>query len=206
MHRPPAFSIDEREALAVVTDWPLAQLVVVTAEGLPLATPVPMIVRGDSLVGHLARPNPVLRHPGAALAIFTAPDAYVTPSWYPGKAVDGKVVPTWNYTIVHIAGRLIVHDDPTWTLQLVSDLTDHFESARQEPWKVTDAPAEWIEALVRGIVGIELVDLQIVGKHKMSQNRSVEDRVAVAAGLDALDDPPGSPSHAVAEAIRSTIR
>jgi transcriptional regulator len=206
VHRPPAFSVDDRAALAVVAAEPLAQLVVVTDDGAPLATPVPMIMRGDSLVGHLARPNPVLRHPGAALAIFTAPDAYVTPSWYPGKPVDGKVVPTWNYTTVQIAGRLVVHDDPAWTLQVVSDLSDHFESERPEPWTVGDAPSDWIETLVRGIVGIELVDLRITGKHKMSQNRSVEDRVAVAAGLDALDDPPGSPSHAVADAVRSTIR
>jgi transcriptional regulator len=209
MYRPPAFALGDDAALAVVVRSPLSQLVVV-ADGAPLATPVPMIVRGEALVGHLARPNPVLKHPGPAVAIFTDADAYVTPRWYPGKAIDGKVVPTWNYTTVQISGRLIVHDDPGWTRQVVTDLTDHFESAsaestNAEPWSVSDAPDEWIAGMLRAIVGIELVQLQIVGKHKLSQNRPVDDRIAVADGLDALGDPAGSATRSVADAIRRTL-
>lgn len=204
MYRPPAFALGYDAALEVVARCALAQLVVV-ADGVPIATPVPMIVRGDALVGHLARPNPVLSRSGAALAIFAGADAYVTPRWYPGKAVDGKVVPTWNYTTVQIRGRLVVHDDPGWTLQVVRDLTDHFEATSERPWSVSDAPEEWVAGMLRAIVGIELVDLEIAGKHKLSQNRSVDDRVAVADGLDALGESPGSDTCAVARAIRDTL-
>ena len=204
MYRPPAFAMDDDAALDVVVRRPLAQLIVV-ADGVPLATPVPMIVRGDSLVGHLARTNPVWKHPGPGLAIFTDADAYITPRWYPGKAVDGKVVQTWNYTTVQIRGRLVVHDDPAWTHGVVSDLTDHFESSSEAPWAVTDAPDAWVASMVRGIVGVELVDLQIVGKHKLSQNRSVDDRLAVADGLDGLGDAPGSATRLVSEAMRRTL-
>ena len=195
---------------AVVDVRPLAHLVVVDGDGAPVATPVPLIRRGDSLVGHLARPNPVLGHAGPALAIFGGDDAYVSPGWYPGKAIDGKVVPTWNYTTVHVAGRLVVHDDAAWTRQVVGDLSDVMERALADrtgvrPWAVDDAPQDWVAAMVRGIVGIELVDLRIVGKHKMSQNRAADDRSAVADGLDSLGDAAGSATRRVAAAIRATI-
>lgn len=182
MYRPAAFRTDDADALELIAAHPLAQLVVV-ADGVPAATPVPMFVRGDSLVGHLARPNGIWHHPGPALAIFSGVDAYVSPRWYEGKTADGKVVPTWNYVTVQIAGRLVAHDDPTWTLQLVSDLTDRFEAAFESPWAVGDAPSDYVQTMLRGIVGIELVDLQIVGKAKLSQNRPVADQLQVRAGL-----------------------
>ena len=117
------------------------------------------------------------------MAIFAGPDAYVSPRWYEAKTIDGKVVPTWNYVTVQVPGRLVVHDDPDWTLRLVSDLTEHFESAFDAPWAVTDAPADYVQTMLRGIVGIELVDIEIVGKSKLSQNRPREDQRRVAAGL-----------------------
>jgi transcriptional regulator len=178
MYRPAAFEADAATSVALIDQHPLAQLVVVV-DGLPVATPVPLIRRGTSLVGHLARPNDAWRHPGPALAIFTGIDSYVSPRWYEGKAIDGKVVPTWNYTTAHVTGRLIAHDDPTWTLQVVRDLTDTFEAAFDEPWAVSDAPDEYVTMMARGIVGIELVDLDIVGKTKLSQNRSATDQERV---------------------------
>ena len=201
MYRPPAFRADDAEALELIGRHPLAQLVVV-ADGRPVATPVPLMIRGDTLVGHLARPNPVWRHPGQALAIFTGADSYVSPRWYADKATDGKVVPTWNYLTVQVAGRLVVHDDREWTHRLVSDLTDRFEAAYDDPWAVTDAPDEFVASMLRGIVGIELVDLEIVGKVKLSQNRPEGDRRRVAAGLAE-----GSPAdQAVADAVARSFR
>lgn len=197
MFRPPAFRADDDDAVELIRDHPLAQLVVVDADGAPSATPVPLVLRGDALVGHLARANPVWRHPGRALAIFSGADAYVSPRWYATKEVDGKVVPTWNYVTVQVAGRLVVHDHPMWTGQVVSDLTDHFESGFTDPWSVADAPDDYVSAMVRGIVGIELVDLEIVGKLKLSQNRPETDRRRVAEAFAT-----GSPAErAVARAM-----
>jgi transcriptional regulator len=201
MYRPPAFRAGDAEALGLIAQHPLAQLVAV-ADGRPIATPVPLIMRGDALVGHLARPNPVWRHPGPALAIFSGADSYVSPRWYADKAVNGKVVPTWNYLTVQVAGRLVVHDDPVWTHRLVSDLTDHFEASSDDPWAVTDAPDEYVGSMVRGIVGIELVELELVGKLKLSQNRTEDDRRRVAAGLST-----GSPAEqAIADAVAGSLR
>jgi transcriptional regulator len=184
MYQPPAFRADDAAAHEVIAQHPLAHLVVV-ADGAPIATPVPMIMRSDRLVGHLARPNPVWRCGGSALAIFGGVDAYVSPRWYENKPIDGKVVPTWNYTAVQVRGTLVVHDDPTWTLQVVSDLSDHFERAFDAPWAVSDAPDDFVHTMVRGIVGIEMVDLEVVGKLKLSQNRPAIDQQRVADGLAA---------------------
>lgn len=206
MYRPPAFRAADDAAWVLVAAHPLAQLVVVDDDGAPVATPVPLLRRGDALVGHVARGNPVWRHPGAALAIFTGADAYVSPRWYTNKAVDGRVVPTWNYSTVHIAGTLRVHDDAAWVLDVVTDLTDVMEAERMvgermegEPWAVTDAPADHIAGLLRGIVGVEIVDLQVTGKAKLSQNRTAEDRRRIAEGLDEL----GPAERAVSGAMRA---
>jgi transcriptional regulator len=158
-----------------------------------------MIIRGSSLVGHLARPNPVWRHGGEALAIFTGVGGYVSPRWYEAKRVDGKVVPTWNYTTVHARGTLVAHDEPQWKLDLVTQLTDRFERGANVPWAVTDAPPDYVEALLRGIVGIEIVDVAFESKAKLSQNRSAVDRATAAAGLAE-----GTPrEQALAEAMRA---
>lgn len=182
MYRPAAFAASDDEAWQLIAAHPLAQLVVASPDGL-LATPVPLVRRGDALVGHLARPNPVWRHPGDAMAMFTGVDAYVSPRWYEGKPIDGKVVPTWNYTTAHVHGRLVVHDDAAWVADVVRLLTDTFERPMGDPWSVDDAPADYVTTMLRGIVGIELVDLRIEGKAKLSQNRSVADRTAVADGV-----------------------
>jgi transcriptional regulator len=163
------------------------------------ATPVPMIVRGSSLVGHLARPNRVWRDGGDALAIFTGVDGYVSPRWYEAKRVDGKVVPTWNYTTVHARGTLVAHDDAKWKLDLVTQLTERFELGADAPWAVSDAPADYVETLLRGIVGIEIAGVEFDTKAKLSQNRSAADRSTAAAGLAE-----GTPrEQALAEAMRA---
>jgi transcriptional regulator len=182
MYLPATFVATNGEATALIGAHPLAQLVVHGPDGL-VATPVPLIGRANSLVGHLTKANPLCGHGGAALAIFAGPDAYVSPGLYPTKAETGKVVPTWNYETVQVRGTLVFHDDSEWKLGLVSELTNHFERDRAQPWRVTDAPADYIGKLLNSIIGIELVDLTIVAKRKLSQNRPDQDRLAVESAF-----------------------
>lgn len=165
-----------------------AQLVTVGEDGTPDATFLPVLWEGDRLVGHLARANPHWRRivdGSPALAIVTGADTYVSPSWYATKAEHGKVVPTWNYSVVHLRGAVTVHDDPVWVRGLVTRLTDRHEQPRAEPWAVTDAPADYVDKNLRPIVGVELVVGSVEAKAKLSQNRSDEDRAGVATGLAA---------------------
>ena len=165
-----------------------AQLVTVGADGVPDATFLPVLWEGDRLVGHLARANPHWQRivdGSPALAVVTGSDTYVSPSWYAAKAEHGRVVPTWNYSVVHLRGRVLLHDDPAWVRGLVTRLTDRHEQPRAEPWGVTDAPADYVEKNLRPIVGVEIVVASVEAKAKLSQNRSDEDRAGVAAGLRA---------------------
>lgn len=172
-----------------------AQLVTVSTDGAPDATFLPVLWEGDSVVGHVARANAHWRRmveDAPALAIVTGPDTYVSPSWYATKVEHGRVVPTWNYSVVHLRGRLRVHDDPDWVRALVTRLTDHHEQPRAEPWQVTDAPEDYVAKNLRPIVGVELVVEQVEAKAKLSQNRSGKDRAGVAAGVAADgQDPTG---------------
>ncbi|CAM3741392.1 Transcriptional regulator [Bordetella sputigena] len=196
MYVPPAFREEDLSAIhRVMREARLVQLVTHGADGL-IATPLPMLLAADEgeqgvLYGHMARANPHWRAPveGEALAIFMGPDAYVTPSWYASKQRDGKVVPTWNYVAVHAYGPVEFFDDAERLLRVVSGLTDRQESTREAPWAVSDAPADYIAAMLRGIVGVRLPIVRIDAKRKMSQNRNPEDRAGVAAGLAASDDP-----------------
>ena len=199
MYRPAAFELDDDSARALIAEHPLAQLVVATPTGLQ-ATPVPLIVRGDTLVGHFARPNELWQHPGPALAIFTGVDGYVSPNWYPSKHEHGKAVPTWNYETVHVRGTLVVHDDHDWKLAVLAQLTDWFERTSEHPWRLDDAPTDYIEAMIRGVVGIELTDLRIEAKSKLSQNRAEADRQGVIAGLSA-----STTNHAVADRMLDAL-
>jgi transcriptional regulator len=173
----------------------LATLVTATDEGL-LATPLPLFLVPEegplgTLYGHVARANPQWRLPARSetMALFTGPDAYVTPSWYETKRETGRVVPTWNYVAVHAYGKVEFFEDADRLLAVVTRLTDLHESGRAEPWAVTDAPEPFIRSQLRGIVGVRLPIARIDGKRKMSQNRSVADRAGVAAGLAASDRP-----------------
>src|SRR5690606_16147633 len=135
---------------------------------------------------HVARANPVwktLESSPSVLVIFQGPDAYISPSAYPSKRSDTRVVPTWDYAVVHATGTARVIDDCDWLLQQLEDLTQANEAGRQEPWRLSDAPAEYIDKLLANIVGIEIPVAKLVGKWKMSQNRSVCDRLGVVEDL-----------------------
>lgn len=162
-----------------------------------------------ALRGHFARANEQWKQlDGAAvLALFPLTDGYVTPSRYPSKAEHHRVVPTWNYEVVHAHGTARIHDDPTWVRQLVSDLTDHHESARHdldvaERWAVTDAPSDFVDKQLRAIVGIEIDITRLDGKRKLSQNRSDADRLEVIAGHAAS---PAEQDQALAMAMRDVL-
>ena len=194
MYIPAHFAPDETQVNELLRNHGAADLVTLTAQGL-VATMLPFIYvpPGDSgtaephgaLHGHLARNNEQwkLDSVGEALVIVRGPDAYITPGWYATKAETGRVVPTWNYVTAHVYGRLIVHDDPVWTEDLVRRLTTKHEAYRNHPWSVDDAPRPFIEGQLRAIVGIELAITRIEAKAKLSQNRSPADVEGVIAGL-----------------------
>jgi len=173
---------------------PLVSLVTMGSSGL-FATHLPVILHRETdtravLRGHLSRANQQWREYDAsvpALAIFAGPEHYITPNWYPEKAATGKVVPTWNYAVVHAYGALKVIEDPTWLLTHLNSLTDTHEASSPAPWKVSDAPADYVESIARGIVGIELTIERLEGKWKVSQNQTEQTRVSVAEGLSELN-------------------
>jgi len=189
MYTPNAFRMETDHALALVEARPFATLVSLGRGGL-LSTPLPFLLdrQGEQirLIGHIARANPHWRDFDPAvpsLAIFQGGDAYVTPSWYAAKRETGKVVPTWNYSAVHIHGTLRLVEEPAALLAIVSRLTDRHEAGRATPWVVNDAPADYIAAMLKAIVGLELLVERVEGKAKLSQNRPAEDQAAVRAGL-----------------------
>ena len=164
-----------------------AELVTVGADGYPAATLMPFLREEDRLLMHMARGNAHWKaiEPGTpALAIVAGAQAYVSPSWYATKREHGRVVPTWNYSAVHLTGRVTTHHDPAWLRNLVERLTERHEHGRPHPWAVTDAPPDYVEKQLRAIVGIELVIERVEAKAKLSQNRSNEDRAGVVEGLE----------------------
>ncbi len=194
MYIPPAFQEDDIATLhAAIRVSRLTNFITATADGL-IGTPLPMILNETegphgTLYGHVARANPQWKRVpiGDAMAVFMGPDAYVTPSWYATKRQTGKVVPTWNYVAVHAYGPVEFFEDADRLLDVVTRLTKLHESARPDPWVVTDAPKEFIQSQLRGIVGLRMPITRVDGKRKMSQNRSAEDRAGVVNGLAASD-------------------
>ncbi len=191
MYLPAHFEENRTDLLhAAIRESGLATLVTVGAAG-PFASHVPMLLdanRGKhgTLRGHLARPNPQSKDIVAgqpALAIFLGPDAYISPAWYATKKENGKVVPTWNFVAIHASGPIRFFDDAETLLPLVTELTQKFESKRAEPWAVSDAPADYIQGMLRGIVGFEIEIATLEGKWKMSQNRPAADRTGTVEGL-----------------------
>jgi len=196
MYTPSAFS--EQDLLTLqqhIQGTRLATLVTHGKLGLQ-AIHVPLLLRPEqgpngTLYGHLARANPQwqeLAEGGEVLVIFPGADAYVSPSFYPAKAEHGKVVPTWNYVAVHAYGQAEVFDDAERLLNLVSALTDRHEAGRDKPWKVADAPAQYIDSMLKAIVGFALPIQRLEGKRKLSQNRSAADIAGVQQGLAASAD------------------
>ncbi len=186
MYIPQKFALSDEEAEAALAQAGFAQLVTHDSSGF-LITPLPLIYDGHSLVGHVSRANPHWHADGReSVAIFSGPQAYISPSFYATKAETGKVVPTWNYEVLNVHGRLVTHDDADWVLNLVTMLTNRHEQRRTQPWQVTDAPESYTRAQLRGIVGIELVISKVEGKAKMSQNQPERNRTGVVAGLKAV--------------------
>ncbi len=192
MYLPAHFSESRPDVLrAFVRDHPLGLLVTQNRAGGIDANSVPFILDagGDGpgvLRAHVARANPLwstARDDVDALVVFQGPHGYVSPAWYPSKAEHGKVVPTWNYVMVQARGRLRAIDDRAWLRAFVTRLTDLHERSRSAPWQVSDAPADYIETMLGAIVGIELTLSSLVGKWKVTQNRSEADRAGVVAGL-----------------------
>lgn len=206
MYLPPMFAEPRIDMLhAAMRGTGLATLVTLSADGL-VASHVPMLLDPTpapygTLLGHLARPNPQARGAtGDALAIFQGPDAYITPSWYATKRATGKVVPTWNYVAIHASGPIDFFDDADRLLDIVTRLTEREEARRAEPWAVSDAPADFVQGMLKGIVGFALPVARLEGKWKMSQNRPAEDRAGVVAGLQAEER--GDVAALVAEVAR----
>lgn len=183
----PAFAhIDEDHARGIVATVGSGWLVTATSDLQPAATLMPILWHDDRIIAHMAKANPHWRtiSDGApALLIVTGPEAYISPSWYPTKAEHGRVVPTWNYTAVHLTGTIQLHHDPTWKRQAVTHLTDRYEAKRANPWHVTDAPDAFINTQLNAIVGIELHITHVDGKAKLSQNRTDADQRGVVEGL-----------------------
>jgi transcriptional regulator len=191
MYIPPSFREDRLPVLhEAIRQSRLATLVTLCEGGL-IASHVPMLLDGEAspngtLRGHIARANTQWRAGDKeieALAIFMGPEAYISPSWYPSKRQDGKVVPTWNYVAIHAYGPIEFYDESARLLTLVTKLTEVHEGKRTAPWAVGDAPADYIQARLKGIVGFELPIARLEGKWKMSQNQPAENRLGAAAGL-----------------------
>ena len=189
MYIPRKFALTADQTTDALRGAEFAHLVSQDPAGL-LVTPLPLIYdeARHSFIGHVSRANPHWHADGAdSVAIFSGPQTYISPSFYATKAETGKVVPTWNYEVLNVHGRLVIHDAPEWVLNLVTMLTNRHEARRPEPWQVTDAPETYTESQLRGIVGIELVIAKVEGKAKMSQNQPDRNRAGVVAGLRQSD-------------------
>jgi transcriptional regulator len=191
MYLPKQFEETSTDVLhGLLRDRPFAALVVATDNDLSVDH-IPLLLDGASgpfgvLRGHVARGNPILKATPLdmdAVAIFQGPQHYITPSWYATKKETGKVVPTWNYVVVHAYGRPRFIDDEAWVRGHVQHLTERHEGTRDTPWKVSDAPEEFVAKLVRGIVGLEIPISRLVGKWKLGQNRPEADQRGMVDGL-----------------------
>ena len=189
MYTPPFTRVDDDTAFDVLDTAPLGHLISVGVDGIE-ATALPMLAdRAERrLRGHVARANTHWRALDGAdvLVVFVSANGYVSPAWYPSKADDARVVPTWNYEVVHVRGVAHVHHDREWLRTLVSDLTTRHESERSDGaavWSVTDAPSDYIDRQLQAIVGVDVEITSIQGKRKLSQNRSASDSGGVTEGL-----------------------
>jgi transcriptional regulator len=181
--------VDEQHAL--MRAYPFATLITTSDAGYEV-THLPTVLKSEGELGlvecHVSRANPHWRTIAAgarALLIYSGPQAYITPNWYPSKAAHGKAVPTWNYAVVHAHGVAEIVDDRNWLVRHVGELTDQQEAGAAEPWATSDAPGNYIEVMARGIVGMRFTVDRLEGKSKMSQNRELPDRDGVVAGLRA---------------------
>ena len=194
MFSPKQFAENDPAVLhALINENPLATLVVMSADGLN-ANHIPLQLSPQDgafgvLRGHVARANPLWRDFDPlieVLAVFHGPQAHITPSWYPSKQVDGKAVPTWNYAVAHVYGRLTVTEDAEWLQAQVESLSARNEAAVGSDWQVSDAPHDYVRKLLKAIVGIEIAIMRLEGKWKVSQNQPHANQAGVVAGLQNL--------------------
>ena len=195
MYLPKHFEETRPERLhGFIAAHPLGLLITHDSRGV-VANPIPFLLqpaRGaqGTLIGHVARANPVWRDAVAntvgasqALIVFQGAQGYISPGWYASKKEHGKVVPTWNYSTVQARGPLQVHDTPDAVRAVVHALTTHHEAGQRAPWAMADAPADYIETMIAAIVMIEVPIVELVGKFKLGQNRGTADRVGAEDGL-----------------------
>ena len=204
MYPPAIFTVtDTAELHALLKAAGLGTLVTAGA-GAICATHVPFYFDpgANVLRGHVSRRNPQIAagDGGHALVLFQTLEAYVTPSWYPSKARHGKVAPTWNYEFLHVHGRVTWIEDREWLLRNVTEISDKHEAGEDDPWKVSDAPVDFVEGLLAGITGVEIAVDKIECRRKLSQHSSAADREGVIEGLSQREDPA---SRAVSDAMRS---
>jgi transcriptional regulator len=210
MYVPSHFAQTDVQALhGFIREQPLGAMVTVSAGRLD-ANHIPFLLHDDpaphgTLHGHVARANPVWREAATdteTLVIFQGAERFISPSWYATKRETQKVVPTWNYVVVHARGPLRFVDDPAWVRAHLEQLTREHEGSRAEPWHVTDAPADYIDKLVTAVVGLEIPIASLTGKWKVSQNRPERDRAGVVEGLTREGTPAAD---AMADLVRRTL-
>jgi transcriptional regulator len=190
MYLPKHFSVDDPALLAqLISEYPLATIVG-NLDGQLEVNHVPLMLSTDKskLYGHIARINPLIKiaqsNNNAVTVIFNGPNAYITPAWYPSKKETGKVVPTWNYAVVHVQGQIKLIDDPQWLRSHVAQMTNIHEPTYQSDWELDDAPEEYVQMMLKAIIGIEIDVQSLTGKFKLSQNRPPEDYDAVVEQLE----------------------
>ena len=202
MYLPKHFLVEDQAVLAqLISEYPLATIVA-NLDGHFEINHLPLMLSSDKtkLYGHVARMNPLVKvasgNNTSVTAIFNGPNAYVTPSWYPSKQESGKVVPTWNYAAVHAEGSIKLIEDAQWLRSHVSQMTNIHEPTYQSTWKLEDAPEEYVQMMLKAIIGIEIEISSLVGKFKLSQNRPAEDYEAVVEQLEK------SPQEALQEMLK----
>lgn len=193
MYNPPHFQLTDSQALhRILREHPLGVLIIQGPDGLD-ANHLPFEydpARGPlgTLTGHVARANPLwqqCRDGADVLVVFRGVEGYISPNWYPSKHDAHRQVPTWNYEVVHAHGRLTVHDDERFVRGVVARLTREHEAAQQRPWKMGDAPPDYLDAMLQAIVGIEIALTRLEGKAKLSQNKEARDRLGAVSALQA---------------------
>jgi transcriptional regulator len=190
MYLPKHFSVDDPALLAqLIAEYPLATIVGSLENQLEV-NHLPLMLSSDrtKLYGHIARVNPLVKVAGSSntsvTAIFNGPQAYVTPAWYPSKKETGKVVPTWNYAVVHAQGNIKLIEDAQWLRSHVAQMTNIHEPTYQSNWKLDDAPEDYVQMMLKAIIGIEIEVKSLVGKFKLSQNRPAQDYAAVVETIE----------------------
>lgn len=177
---------DRAEMAAMVESAGVGTVVTVGADGLPQATLLPVLWEDDRILAHAAKANPQFAAAAdgrPVLIVVNGPNSYVSPNWYVTKAKAGRAVPTWNYVSVQLRGTLRLVHDRQWLRRTVDALADHHERGRPQPWSSAEAPDEFVDGLLLGIVGLEITVTSVEGKAKLSQNRVVADRIGVIEGL-----------------------